>query len=137
MTPKTIMLANSPSLLRDLLADLLKDHPEVPVVIRDHEEGGLIAASVAAKAGVVVAANGDPAALDAIDPALGWAASLSVLAIAPDGRSACIHRIRLETQVVKDVTQQRIVAALDKPCSGETAVALSRLTSLRSRAPSR
>ena len=57
-------------------------------------------------------ANGDPAALDAVDPALGWAASLSVLAIAPDGRSACIHRIRLETQVVKDVTQQTIVAAL-------------------------
>jgi hypothetical protein len=110
LTPKTIMLADLPSLLRDTLANALADHPELPVVIRD-QEGELIAASAAAKAQVVVTASSEPTDLHVVDPALGWAANLSIVAIASDG-PACIHRIRSETQVLEDVTPQGIVAAL-------------------------
>ena len=105
VTQKTIMLTDLPPHSVTFWRDLLGGQPNVTLVIRD-PEGDLIAASAAAKAKVVVVASSDPTDLEAIDPALGWAANLSILAIASDGRSACIHRIRSETQVLKDLTPQ-------------------------------
>ena len=109
VTQKTIMLTDLPRQLGDILADLLSGQPNV-TLIRD-PEGDLIAASAAAKAKVVVVASSERTDLEAIDPALGWVANLSILAIASDGRSAYIHRIRSETQVLNDLTPQTIVAA--------------------------
>lgn len=111
MTNRTIMLADIPPLLRATLENLLTAQPGVTVV-RGQTEGGLLAAAAAAKADVVVVAGSDPADLGRIDPALGWAAKLSVLALSLDGRSACVHRLRVETQVLGEVSAEGIRAAL-------------------------
>jgi len=108
---KTIMLANLPQQLRDILAGLLSGQPDM-MVVEPQAADGLIAALATAEADAVVVASSDSAALDAIDPALARIANLSILALSLDGRSACIHRIRSETQVLTDVTPQGIVDAL-------------------------
>jgi hypothetical protein len=110
-----IMLADMPRRLRDIMLAVLDNRPDVTLVAG---EGGLIAALTAAQADAVVVESSDPAALAAIDPALARIANLTVLAIGQDGRSACIHRIRAETQVVTDVSPQGIVAALMGGASG-------------------
>ena len=114
MTQKTIMLTNLPAVLRDFLERVLSGQAEVTLV-RAPVQGDLIAAAATAKADIVVAASPDPAALAAIDPTLAWVANLSILALTPDGRSACIHRVRSETRVLNDLTPQEIVALLITP----------------------
>jgi hypothetical protein len=108
---KRIMVADMPRMLRDFVANVLSHQPDVSVV-GSPTEGSLIAALAAVQVDAVVVASSDPAALQAADPALARIASLSVLALSLDGRSACIHRIRSETQVLEEVTPQGIVAAL-------------------------
>lgn len=105
------MLADLPPLLRATLDSLLSGQPDV-VVVRGDAQEGLIAASAAVRAGVVVVAGRDPADLQGIDAGLAWATNFSILALSLDGQSACIYRIRAETQVVDDVSPQGLRAAL-------------------------
>ena len=102
---KKIMVADMPRMLRDFVANVLSHQPDVSVV-GSPTEGSLIAALAAVQVDAVVVASSDPAALQAADLALARIASLSVLALSLDGRSACIHRIRSETQVLEEVTRK-------------------------------
>ena len=100
-------------MLADLLVSLLERSPDLKVTaILASADGNLAAAASAAKAEVVVVAHRDPADLAAIDPALAWAADLSVLALNPDGTSAYLHNIRCETSRVEDITPNGILVAL-------------------------
>jgi predicted metal-dependent HD superfamily phosphohydrolase len=98
-------------MLEDLLVGLLESQPDLKV-IRGAAAGDLAAAASAAKAEVIVTAHREPADFDAIDSALARAANLSVLAIAPDGASAYLHKIRCETSRLDDVTAEEILRAL-------------------------
>ncbi len=122
---KKIMVADMPRMLRDFVANVLSHQPDVSVV-GSPTEGNLIAALAAVQVDAVVVASSDPAALQAADPALARIASLSVLALSLDGRSACIHRIRSETQVLEEVTRKGSLLRWWAPLAGR------RNTSLRS-----
>src|SRR6185295_14711884 len=98
-------------MLEDLLAGLLQSSPDLKIA-RVSTAGDLTAAASAAKAEAVVVVHQDPADLVEIDPVLGRAANLSILALAPDGASGYLHRIRCETSRIADVTPDAILRAL-------------------------
>jgi DNA-binding transcriptional LysR family regulator len=109
MTSKTILLTDLPPFLAAILEEALSRHPDVTIVRGDAREG-LVSALTAGRADAVVVTRRAPPAREAGDAAR--ITNLSVVAIAPDGQSASIHRIRAETQILADVTPQGLVAAL-------------------------
>ena len=109
---KTVLLADLPQMLRDVLADVLESRPDLNVVHGSLSDG-LAAAASAAKADVVILASRDPADLAAIDA--GLAVNLSILAISSDGTSAYLHKISCETSRLEDVTPNGILGALAPP----------------------
>ncbi len=111
MTVRTVLLAGLPRVLADILADVLQDSTDLKVTRAD-AAGDLAAAASAAKAEVIIAAHHDPADLAGIDPVLGRAANLSILAVTPDGMSAYLHRIRCETSRIENVTHDGILRVL-------------------------
>ena len=54
----------------------------------------------------------DPASLDDIDPRLGQASRISIITLAPDGTSACVHALRAEATRLEDVSAREILRAL-------------------------
>jgi hypothetical protein len=81
----------------------------------DHEAGTgckLINAAVDAGAPVVVVARRNPADLSSIDPYLANAANVSVVAVALDGTSACLHAFKPARQNIEDVSADQIFTTI-------------------------
>ena len=95
-----------------MVSSVLKAHPDIRVVRGEARDRDLISAAAASGAHVVVVTRRDPANLDAVDPRLAQAASLSIVALAPDGTSACLHALRSESARLEDVSAEQILGAL-------------------------
>jgi hypothetical protein len=112
LAPTTVLLADLPRMLEDMVSSVLKAHPDIRVVRGQARDRDLISAAAASGAHVVVVTRRDPANLDAVDPRLAQAASLSIVALAPDGASACLHALRSESSRLEDVSAEQILGAL-------------------------
>jgi hypothetical protein len=109
---RTVLLADLPAMLEDLMVSLLESRPDLKVIRGTAAGGDLVSAAVNAKAQVVVVTRRNPADLGAVDPKLAQAASVSIVALAPDGASACLHALRSEAARLEDVSTEEILGAL-------------------------
>jgi hypothetical protein len=111
VTRKTVLLADLPAMLEDLMVSLLANRADLKV-IRGTAGGDLVAAAAAAHAQVIIVARHNPGNLDAVDPALARAACMSIVALAPDGASACLHTLSSEASRLEDVSAAEILGVL-------------------------
>jgi hypothetical protein len=112
VTLKRLLLADLPAMLEDLMVSLLENRPGLKIIRGASAGGDIVAAATAARAQVVVVTRRNPADLDAVDPRLAQAAGLSIVALAPDGASACLHTLRPESTRLEDVSAEEILGAL-------------------------
>jgi hypothetical protein len=108
----TVLLADLPRMLEDMIAGVLQPHSDIRIVRGSAHDRDLIAAATAAGAHAVVVTRRDPASLDDIDPRLAQALRISIVALAPDGTSACVHALRSEATRLEDVSAREILRAL-------------------------
>jgi hypothetical protein len=108
----TVLLADLPRMLEDMIASVLQPHSDIQIVRGSAHDRDLIAAVIAADAHAVVVTRRDPASLDDIDPRLGQVSRISIVALAPDGTSACVHALRAEATRLEDVSAREILRAL-------------------------
>jgi len=99
-------------MLEDLIVSLLVNRHDLKVVRGSAADGDLVAAATAAHAQVVVVTRRDPGDLGDVDPRLARAADISIVALAPDGASACLHALRAEAAQLDDVSADEIFSAL-------------------------
>ena len=112
MALTTVLLADLPRMLEDMIASVLQPHSDIRIVRGSAHDRDLIAAVTAADAHAVVVTRRDPANLDDIDPRLGQAARISIVTLAPDGTSAYLHALRAEATRLEDVSAREILRAL-------------------------
>jgi hypothetical protein len=112
LQPITILLADLPPLLEDMVSNVLKRHFDLRVIRGTKSGCTLLSEAVEAGAAVVVVAQDNPSDLSSIDPCLANAAQVSVIAIALDGASACLHAFRPVEQNFEDVSAEQIIAAI-------------------------
>jgi hypothetical protein len=108
----TVLLADLPPMLEDMMSSVLKERSDLRVIRSATKNRKLIGAAVAAGASVVVVARRDPAALESIDPYLADAGTVSVVALALDGACACLHTFKPTKQQLDDVSTEQILAAI-------------------------
>jgi hypothetical protein len=108
----TVLLADLPRMLEDMIASVLQPHSDIRIVRGSAHDRDLIAAVTVADAQAVVVTRRDPASLDDVDPRLGQASRISIIALAPDGTSACVHTLRAEASRLEDVSAREILRAL-------------------------
>lgn len=106
MTRRTVLLADLPATLEDLVVSLLANCPDLKVVRGAADDGDLVEAAVRAKAQVVVVTRRVPSDLGSVDPRLAQAANIWIVALAPDGGSACLHALRAEATWLEDVSAE-------------------------------
>jgi hypothetical protein len=112
VTVRTVLLADLPAMLEDLMVSLLENRPGMKILRGASAGSDLVAAAAAVQAHAVIVTRRDPADLGAVDPRLAQAASLSIVAVAPDGASACLHTLRPEATRLEDVSAEEILGAL-------------------------
>ena len=112
MAATTVLLADLPTMLEDMVTSVLEEQPDIKVIRGPAGGAGPIEAAVAAGAPVVIVARCDPADLAAIDPHLANATSASVIALSPDGSSACLHSFNVVRECFDDVSAQHILRAI-------------------------
>ena len=108
----TVLLADLPRMLEDMVSSLLEPHPDVRVVRGAAQDQDLIRAAAACGARVVVVTRRDPADLEEVDPRLAQAAAVSIVAIAADGAWACLYRLRPDVTRLEDLSTAKVLAAL-------------------------
>jgi hypothetical protein len=108
----TVLLAGLPRMLEDMISSVLKPHSDIRVISGAVQDNDLVAAASAAGAQVVVVTRRDPANLADVDPRLARAAMVSIIAIAPDAASACLHALRSDSAHIDDVSAEEILRAL-------------------------
>lgn len=106
----TLLLADLPRLLEDIVGSVLEGADVV--LIRGRTDGDLAKAARAAGADVVVVSRPDPADLACVDPAMARLAGLTVLAMAPEAQTACLHRCQCQTVRVGEVSATGVLTAL-------------------------
>src|SRR5262245_32228026 len=99
-------------MLEDMIASVLQPHSDIRIVRGSAHDRDLIAAVTSADAHAVVVTRRDPASLLDIDPRLEHASRISIVALAPDGTSACVHAFRAEATRLEDVSAREILRAL-------------------------
>jgi DNA-binding NarL/FixJ family response regulator len=99
-------------MLEDMISSVLKQRSDLHVIRGTTNGRKLIDAAVASEAPVVVMACRNPADLESIDPYLANAARVSVVALALDGTSACLHAFKPSGQQLDDVSAQQILTAI-------------------------
>jgi hypothetical protein len=113
--PPTILLADLPPMLEDVVSNVLRRHFDLRVTRaakRAKRGCSLLNEAVEAGSSVVVVVQDNPADLSSFDPYLANAAQVSVVAIALDGSSACLHAFKPSSQKLEDVSAQQIVTAI-------------------------
>ena len=108
----TVLLADLPPMLEDMMSSVLKERSDLRVIRGATNGRKLIDAAVAAAAPVVVVARRNPADLEPIDPYLANAAKISVVALALDGASACLHTFKPTSQRLDDVSAEQILRVI-------------------------
>jgi hypothetical protein len=108
----TVLLADLPPLLEDMVSSLLEGHFNVKMNHGIDGDRNLIDAAVEAGAPVVVVARRNPSNLTSIDSYLANAANVSVVAIALDGTSACLHAFNPAGRELEDVSAEQIFTAI-------------------------
>ena len=108
----TILLADLPRMLEDMIASVLQPLPDIRIIRGAAHDRDVIAAATAAGAHAVVVTRRDPASLDDIDPRLAQAARISIVALATDGTSACVHALRPDATRLEDVSAGEILRAI-------------------------
>jgi|SRR5262245_36779910 len=106
---RTVLLADLPRMLEDMISSVLQPLPDIRVVRGSVHDRDLISAAAEAGAQVVVVTRRNPSDLAELDLRLAQAATVSIFALAPDGAWACLHTMRPETTRLEDFS---IVAAL-------------------------
>jgi hypothetical protein len=109
---RTVLLADLPAMLEDLIVSLVENRHDLTVVRGSAADGDLVTAAAAAMAQVVVVTRNHPADLGDVDVRLARAANISIVALAPDGASACLHTLRDESAQYEDVSAEEIFSAL-------------------------
>ena len=113
MPRKTVLLADLPATLEDLMVSMFENRPNLKVVRGAAADGDLAMAAAAANAQVVVVTRRDPANLGAVDPRLERAAGISIIALAPHGTTACVHVLRTDATKLEDVSTEDIFTVLE------------------------
>jgi hypothetical protein len=108
----TVLLADLPPLIEDMMSSILKERPDLRVIRGTTNNCKLIDAAVAAGASVVVVARRNPVDRESIDPHLANAGNVSVVALALDGTSACLHAFKPTGQRLDDVSAEQILTAI-------------------------
>ena len=112
LAPTTVLLADLPPMLEDVVSSVLKGRSDIDVIRGTPHGCKLINAAIAAGAPVVVVARRNPADLASIDPYLANAANVSVVALTLDGTSACLHAFKPVGQLFEDVSAKQILTAI-------------------------
>jgi hypothetical protein len=112
MESLTILMADLPKLLEDVLGHLLVARPEVALISGSVQGSGVADAALAVGADVVVVTSRDPTDLAALDGQLARLASLSVLALNADGAWACVHSLHPSMTRIDDISGAQLVSAL-------------------------
>ncbi len=94
------------------MSSVLGERSDLRVIRGTTKSGKLVDAAVATGASVVVVARRDPADLEAIDSYLANAANVSVVAVALDGTSACLHALTPSEQRFDDVSAEQLLAVI-------------------------
>ena len=108
----TVLLADLPQLLEDIVAHLVQDRPDIRVVRGSLRQAGLAAAASAWNADVVVVTREDAADFAAIDPALARISALSIVALDAGGARACVYSLRPQRVLIGDVSGAQLLDAL-------------------------
>ena len=108
----TVLLADLPPLLEDLVSSLLEGHFNVDMARGVDRDRNLINAAAEAGARVVVVARRNPSDLTSIDSYLANAENVSVVALALDGTSACLHAFKAAGSELADVSAEQIFTAI-------------------------
>ena len=112
MPRTTVLLADLPPMLGDLVSNVLKRHFDLRVSRSAKGGCSLLNEAVETGSPVVVVVQDNPFDLNSIDPCLANAAQVSVVAIALDGASACLHAFKPSSQKFEDVSAEQIVTAI-------------------------
>jgi hypothetical protein len=115
MSRTTVLLADLPPMLEDMVSSVLQEESALRVIRGG--KGSLLDAAVAADADVVVTARTDPADIASFDPRLAIAARMSVLALSLDGTTACLHAPRPAPRKIDDVSADQILTAIAQAAS--------------------
>jgi hypothetical protein len=108
----TVLLADLPQMLEDMVSSVLQPHSDLRVIRGSTRDQDLVSTAAATGAQVVVVTRRDPSDLSAIDSRLALAATVSIVALAPDGAWACVHTLRPETRRLENLSTAKILAAL-------------------------
>ena len=108
----TVLLADLPPMLEDMVSSVLRERSDLHVIRGATNGSRLVDAAVAAGASVVVVARRDPADLEAIDPYATKVVNVSVVALALDGTSACLHVLQPTEQRLEDVSAEQLLALI-------------------------
>lgn len=96
-----------------MLSTVLKDRFDIEVIHGADDRSKLVDVAVVAGASVVVMSRLDPSNLTSIDPYLAKAAKVSIVALALDGASACLHTFTPSTEDLEEVSAERILAKIE------------------------
>ncbi len=108
----TVLLADLPQLLEDIVAHIVQGRPDVRVIRGSLGTSGLPAAAAAWNADVVVVMRNDPENLEAVDATLARTLTMSVVTLNPDGAWACVYSLRPECLRISDVSGDQLRDAL-------------------------
>jgi hypothetical protein len=108
----TVLIADLPQTLEDLIAGILARRAQVTVVRGQTGGEGLLSAARRAAADVIIVTRTDPADLAGIDPAYGTAGEIAVLSLSPNAGWACLHRLNPSQERFDDVSVSQIVDAV-------------------------
>jgi DNA-binding NarL/FixJ family response regulator len=112
LPPTVVLLADLAPMLEDTMSSVLKERSDLRVIRGATNNREFVNAAVAAGASVVVVARRNPIDLQSIDPYLANAANVSMLALALDGTSACLHAFKPTGQRLEDVSAEQILTAI-------------------------
>ena len=119
MPPITVILADLPPMLEDLVSTVLKRHFDLRVSRAAKRGCRLLSEAVEVGSPVVVVVQDNPYDLSSFDPCLANATQVSVIAIALDGASACLHSFKPVVQKLEDVSAEQMVAAIADAIAGD------------------
>jgi hypothetical protein len=108
----TVLLADLPRMLEDMVSSVLEAQPNIRVVRGEARDCDLVSAAAACGAHAVVVTRGDPANLAEVDRHLARAASVSIIALAADGAWACLYTLKPDVTRLEDLSTAKVLAAL-------------------------
>lgn len=110
--PATVLLADLPRMLEDMVASVLQSDPNIYVVSGAANDRGPVAAATDAGAQVVFVTRRDPADLASVDAQIAQAAAVSIFALSPDGAWACLYTLKPYVTRLDDLSSAKVLAAL-------------------------